>query len=100
MSVLVFLCRTKYPFRNAIILLRLRFGYLTLIVCLMCCDCYCDVSFPHGAMGWSAVGDYVISWSYSLVYLICWSMFCNADPIVLSSFAITSLKKRELIVIL
>ena len=28
--------------------------------------CLCSVSLPHGAVGWSAVSDCGISWSYSL----------------------------------
>ena len=37
-----------------------------LIVFLIYCDCYCSVAVPHDTMGWSAVFDCVISWSYSL----------------------------------
>ena len=37
----------------------------------MCCGCLFFVSLPHGAMGWSAVCDCGISWSYSLFIGIC-----------------------------
>ena len=37
-----------------------------LIVFLMSCDCYCSVALPHAAVGWSAVCDCGISWTYSL----------------------------------
>ena len=45
-----------------------RAGCFTLIVLLMPFDCYCSVSLPHGALGWSAVCDCGISWSYSLTF--------------------------------
>ena len=32
-----------------------------IIVSLMSCDCYCSVSLPHAAVGWSAVCDCDIS---------------------------------------
>ena len=30
-------------------------GCLTLIVFLLTCGCYCHVSLPRGAVGWSAI---------------------------------------------
>ena len=27
--------------------------------------------FPHGAVGWSAVCDYGMSWQYSFIFLSC-----------------------------
>ena len=33
----------------------------------LCCGCLCSVSLPHSAMGWSAVFDCAISWSYSIM---------------------------------
>ena len=38
----------------------------TLIVFLMPCGCLCSVTLPYGAVGWSAMYDCGISWSYSL----------------------------------
>ena len=37
----------------------------------MTCDSQCSVTFPHGAVGWSAVCNCGISWSYSLAFLVC-----------------------------
>ena len=37
----------------------------------MACDFYCSVSLPHGAVGWSAVCDCGILWSYSPTFSIC-----------------------------
>ena len=45
--------------RELIVLLQLH---------LMPCDCQCSVALPHGAMGWSAVCDGGISWSYPLIF--------------------------------
>ena len=39
----------------------------TLFAFLVSCDCY--VALSHEALGLSAVCDYGISWSYSLVFL-------------------------------
>ena len=39
-------------------------GFFTLIVSLLSYGCKCAMSFPHGAMGWSVVCDYVISLSH------------------------------------
>ena len=36
-----------------------------IFVFLMSCGCLCSMYLPHGTMGWSAVCDYGISWSYS-----------------------------------
>ena len=33
---------------------------LNLIVFLLSCNCYCSLSYPHGAMNWSAVCTYSI----------------------------------------
>ena len=41
-------------------------GCFAFIVLQMYCYYNCSVSLTHGAVGWSAVGDYGISWSYSL----------------------------------
>ena len=38
-----------------------RASCFTLIVLLMSRDCYCPVTLPHSAVGWSAVCDYDIS---------------------------------------
>ena len=35
----------------------------------MSCDYYCSVAHPHGLVGWSAVCDCGIYWSYSLTFL-------------------------------
>ena len=43
---------------------------LLLIVFLMSSGCKCSVSLSGGAMGWSAVYDCGISWSYSLTHCI------------------------------
>ena len=45
-----------------------RAGCFALIVFLMSCDCKCSVALPHGAVGWSAVCDCGISWSYALTF--------------------------------
>ena len=34
----------------------------------MSLDCWFSVALPHGAVGWSAVCDCGISWSYSLTF--------------------------------
>ena len=34
----------------------------------MSCDCKCYVALPSGAVGWSAVCDCNISWSYSFTF--------------------------------
>ena len=34
----------------------------------LCCGCLHSVSLPHGVMGWSAVCDCGISWSYPLTF--------------------------------
>ena len=49
--------------------IRERAGCFTLIVVLMSCQCWCSVVLPHCAMGWSAVCDLGISFSYSLTIL-------------------------------
>ena len=46
-----------------------RAGSFTLIVFLLSCGCLCYVSIPHGAVGWPAVSECGISWSYSLFIL-------------------------------
>ena len=40
--------------------------FITIIVLQMYCYYKCFVALPHGAMGWSAVCDCGVSWSYSL----------------------------------
>ena len=45
-----------------------RAGCFTLTVFLMYCDSQWSVALPHGAVGWSAVYDCRISWSYSLAF--------------------------------
>ena len=45
-------------------------GCFTTIVLLLSCDCICSVSFPYGAMGWFAVCDFGISWSYTFTFNI------------------------------
>ena len=42
---------------------------VALLYCLlMSCNCYCSMSFPHSAVGLSAVSDCGISWSYLLYF--------------------------------
>ena len=44
----------------------------------MSCDFWCFVALPHGLVGWSAVCDWGISWSYSLTFYLLssyWSIF-------------------------
>ena len=43
---------------------------LTLIVCLMHCVCLCLVALPDDAVGWSAVCDSGISWSYVFTFFL------------------------------
>ena len=50
----------------AIILKRKRELVALLYVLRMSCYCICSVALPYGVVGWSAVCDYGISWSYSL----------------------------------
>ena len=45
-----------------------RAGCITLVVFLMSCGYWCSVALLGGDMGWSAVCDYGISWSYSLAF--------------------------------
>ena len=35
----------------------------------MFCDCKCSVALPHSVVGWSAVCDSGISWSYAPTFL-------------------------------
>ena len=49
---------------------EVRAGCFTLIVFLLLCGCLCSVSLPHGAVGWSAVCECGISWSYLLTCCI------------------------------
>ena len=35
---------------------------------LSCCGCLCSVSLPRGAIIWSAVGEYGISWPFSRIF--------------------------------
>ena len=44
------------------------------------------VSFPRGALGWSAVCDCGISWSYSLTFLSFHEMYNNRIEIVSRQF--------------
>ena len=46
-----------------------RAGCFSLAVFPMSCYSKCSVALPHGAVGWSAVCDCGISWSYSLTLL-------------------------------
>ena len=43
------------------------------IVFSMSCYCKCPVALPHGTVGWSAVCECRISWSYSIT-------FCYVEP--------------------
>ena len=43
-------------------------GWFTLSVILMPCDSQGSVATPHGSVGWSAVYDSGIFWSYSLAF--------------------------------
>ena len=43
---------------------------LILEVTELICDCYCSLTLPHGAVGWSAVCECGISWSYSLFFTL------------------------------
>ena len=58
---------------------HLNFGYgcFTFIVFLMSYGCYCTVTLPHGAVGWSSVCDCGIFRSYSPV-LVRQTQYCNA----------------------
>ena len=40
------------------------------IVFWMSCHCTCHVALPHGAVGWSAVYDCCISWSYLFTFFL------------------------------
>ena len=53
---------------------RERAGCFTLIVFLMSCDCWYSVFLLPNAVGWYAVSNCAISWSYSFTY--CDSIFC------------------------
>ena len=39
----------------------------------MYCYYKCSVAVPHGAVGWSAVCDCGISWSYTFTFFLIWS---------------------------
>ena len=54
---------------------RERADCFTLIVFLVYCDSDCSVDLPHNAIGWSAVFDCSISWSYSLILEQCVSLY-------------------------
>ena len=55
-------CITLYPFQFCNHLDEdERTGCFALSVLQMDCDCYCSLTLPHGAMGWSAVCDCGIS---------------------------------------
>ena len=43
-------------------------GCFAIIVLQIYCYYKCSVALPHGALGWSAVCDYGIFWSYSLTF--------------------------------
>ena len=45
-----------------------RAGSLTSIIFLMTLGYFCSLSFTRDVMGWSAVCDYGIPWSYSLAF--------------------------------
>ena len=49
-------------------------GCLPLIVFLLLSGCMCSVSLPRGAIGWSVIRSYDISWAYS--YCFC-MLFCH-----------------------
>ena len=57
----------------------------------LCCGCLCSVPLPHDVVGWSAVCDCGISWS------CVGSLFCDEVIGALSTLAIMSLRKRELV---
>ena len=48
---------------------RERAGCFTSIVIMVSFGCLWSVSLPNGVMGWSAVWECGISWSYSLTFL-------------------------------
>ena len=71
---------------------RDRAGCFALIVFLMSCFCCRSVNLPHdGAVGWSAVCDCGISWSYSLTFLSASSRFCQKSLRVCVGSSKTSL---------
>ena len=46
-----------------------RVGCFTLIAFLISCGCKCSVALPHCTMGWFAVRDCGVSYSYLLAFL-------------------------------
>ena len=66
----------------AIILTRKRELVALLFVFWMPCYCKCPVALPQGAVGWSAVCDCGISWSYSLTFWLsnCQGQHCSFYP--------------------
>ena len=51
---------------------RGRYCWLHCFCCLtvgLSCYCICSVALPYGAVGWSAVCDCGISWSYLLIFI-------------------------------
>ena len=70
-SVLVFvlICITLCPFQFCNRLdEKERAGYFAFIVFWISCYSKCPVALPYGAVGWSAVCDCGVSWSYSLTF--------------------------------
>ena len=70
-SVFVFdlLCITLCPFKFCNHLEEVeKSGCFAFIVLQTSCYCKCSMALPHGALGWSAVCDFGISLSYSLIF--------------------------------
>ena len=67
--VSVLLCVTLWPFQFCNHLKEEeKAGCFAIIVLEMYCYNKCYVALPHGAVGWSAVCDFGISWPYSLLF--------------------------------
>ena len=50
-------------------------GCFTFVVFWISCRCYCSLTLPHSAVGWSEVCDSGISWSYLAFFLIVSGIF-------------------------
>ena len=61
-------------FSFVIILKRKRAGCFAFIVLRMSCYCKCFVALPPDGVGWSAVCDCGISFSYSLTFWLIFSL--------------------------